>query len=51
MWRTIGMEYTREAVIDAQTIAVLHHIFKYIFIADFGLLIMKNSYILSIFPI
>ena len=32
-------------LLTAQTIAVLHHIFKYIFITDFGLLIMKTDFV------
>lgn len=32
-------------LLTAQTIAVLHHIFKYIFIADLGLLVMKSNFV------
>ena len=32
-------------LLTAKTVAILHHIFKYIFVTDFGLLIMKADFV------
>ena len=32
-------------LLTAKTVAILHHIFKYIFVTDFGLLIMKANFV------